>query len=409
MKWKFLKYFLSMSAAVIAVAALFVSCGEDEPSIDKVDADGIDRVVLVYAVASNNLSGFFQQDKAEMLEGAKSVDLKRNRMMVYSVSKNDDHAVLEEIVYDSQGVPVFQTVKKYDRITWSTDPARLSEVIKDVTTLRKADSYGLIMWSHGGNWGPVPGKAAVSAREIDTYPVSMGYGFNRWFGQDIDNGTAHFGDIIEICGAIPDFTFDFIWFDACYMGSIEVAYQLRDKCEYFIAYPTEVWDQGCPYDDVVPFILRKEPSYVGAADAFFNFYLNHGQFNKRNATIGVFDMLYIDAVAVACRAIYTDEAFTLPDEQSLQIYTRNNLSIPGYDFGQFTLEGIPSDRHPLRQSFAKAMSDFVVIKSITPTDFNYRPFDAAVFSGLSCHYYDGADTETNRYYRQLKWYKRVYE
>ena len=33
--------------------------------------------------------------------------------------------------------------------------------------------------------------------------------------------------------------FDFIMFDACFMQSVEVAYELRDYCDYYIGFPAE--------------------------------------------------------------------------------------------------------------------------------------------------------------------------
>ena len=37
---------------------------------------------------------------------------------------------------------------------------------------------------------------------------------------------------------------DFILFEGCYMGSVEVAYELKDKTEAIIASPTEIVSPG---------------------------------------------------------------------------------------------------------------------------------------------------------------------
>jgi len=415
MKLKRIKYLIYFLAAFIVSGVTLTSClSEDEPDPwtdpDYLSNNPLDRVILVYAVASNNLSRFLTFDKEEMLEGARGLDIEKCRMLVYSVNNTDSLPKLEEIIRGEDGSPKFHTIKEYDRNTFSTDPARICKVIDDVITLRPAKTRGLMLWSHGGNWAPVPRKGKGNViRDIEINDENIGRNPNKWFGQDINNAQMKFGDIINVTDAIPADTFDFIWFDSCYMGGIEVAYQLRGKCEYFIAYPSEVWDEGCPYNLVLPFILKEQPSYVGAADAFFNFYKNHNSIDKRNATIGVFDMVFIEDVAKAAEAIY--HSGKIPLVTDLQVYTRSNLPIPGYDFGQYTKGWITDEETGgmLLAGFNQAMERFTIFKAITDFDFNHRPFKSDVYSGLSCHYFEGGDNADNEYYRNLDWYKRVYE
>ena len=46
-------------------------------------------------------------------------------------------------------------------------------------------------------------------------------------------------------------------FDACYMQSVEVIYQLRDRTDYFIGSPTEIPGPGAPYEAVVPALFSQ--------------------------------------------------------------------------------------------------------------------------------------------------------
>lgn len=73
---------------------------------------------------------------------------------------------------------------------------------------------------------------------------------------------------MRLADAIPDGVFDFIWFDACYMSGIETAYELRDKCDTFVAYPTEVYTPGMPYNLTIPYILKETPDLKSAASEF---------------------------------------------------------------------------------------------------------------------------------------------
>jgi hypothetical protein len=60
--------------------------------------------------------------------------------------------------------------------------------------------------------------------------------------------------------------------DACLMGSVEVAYELRNKADFIIASPTEVIYMGYPYDRIIPELTRKQPDLKKVASDYFNFY-----------------------------------------------------------------------------------------------------------------------------------------
>ncbi len=429
---KLFKYIILFTVAILATSLLFISCMDDPegPEPQEPDNGDIKRVVLVYGVASNNLSRFFKIDKAEMKEGLKGIDLSSYKLLIYSVDSSlADKALLEEAFIDSEGEIDFKMIRSYDREINSVDPLRVSRVISDVKEMYSSPHYGLFLWSHGGNWSPVP-KSAPSKdmltspdKPVDDNliageePVMYNPVWAHWFGQDIDGGVADYGDIIDFCDAIPADTFDFIWFDACYMGSIEVLYQLKDKCDIFIGYPTEVWDEGCPYDAVIPFMMKENPQYIGAADAFFEFYANHSRPDKRNAVIGVFDTSALNEVADAASKIYSVGQPSDPD--NLQVYTRSvNMSIPGYDFLQYTSgfgmkdnlnPGISTDEFAaLKKEFSRSLDRMILYKNATEFDFSRKPINRDFFIPLSCHFYDGSQNRINEYYRLLNWFNAVY-
>lgn len=134
----------------MAVMFGVASCGDDGGTNCPVSSD-TKRTVLIYAVASNNLSSYLEKDVKEMIAAAPSVDGLSGevRVLLYSVaSKSADVANLAELVRDAKGQWCFQNVKSYDRNTFSTDPERISEVISDLREIAPAPNYGLVFWSH---------------------------------------------------------------------------------------------------------------------------------------------------------------------------------------------------------------------------------------------------------------------
>ena len=60
-------------------------------------------------------------------------------------------------------------------------------------------------------------------------------------------------------------------FDACFMQSIEVAYELRKYADYVIASPTETPGPGAPYDAIMPYLAQVGAS-AAMAGAYFEAY-----------------------------------------------------------------------------------------------------------------------------------------
>jgi hypothetical protein len=65
-------------------------------------------------------------------------------------------------------------------------------------------------------------------------------------------------DITELSSAIENnnIKFDYILFDACFMGNIESSYELRNVTKHIIASPCEVMGYGFPYARIMKYMLK---------------------------------------------------------------------------------------------------------------------------------------------------------
>lgn len=386
----------------------FISCGgKDEPKIP-ISTENRDLTVLLYAVASNDLESYLESDKKEILSGVNNTDMRGMCMLVYQVTSHGDPLLLE-VVKENDGAYVYKELKSYDRSLYSTDPRRISEVIEDVKEFREADDYGLILWSHGTGLDPsFSDHGEVSLSDLGRIEPEMCFSF----GADKDSSKNPYYtdaiDIDELASSLPDDMFHFIWFDACYMSGIETLYELKNKCKYFVGYPTEVFSPGMPYNLTVPYFLQKNPDLQGGAEAFFNYYDKNPDSQLQVATVCVADMSEIESVADACKKIYSGATST-PSTDGLICYTRKKVG-PFYDFGQYTLRCGSERNEDYISEFDNAMKRFVIWCAATDVDFNYHSIDKSEYSGLSCYIYDPASVaDKMTYYRSLSWYKRVYE
>ena len=402
-----MKKFIFYTIQLFLAACFMAACCGDEPTpapepdptpnpeqpnpTPTPEQPGRKRTILVYAVASNNLVSDFYDDSEEMLDGMKQIDTEEYSLLVYRVFRSGDVALLEATSTDD-GMD-FTIIKEYDNQTLSTDPRRLTEVIEDAIELRPAQSYGLFFWAHGSSWEPEYSQHTPLPLNQAQPPMLYAY------GGDQTTGVSDWMDIDEMASAIPDNTFDFIWFDNCFMSSIEVIYQLRNKANFMVAYPTEIYSYGAPYESIIPLVMKPEADLTEAAKETFNFY----NFQRLACTVAVMDLSKIEAVADACEKANSN--FTLVKTLDLQKYSRFSYG-PYFDFVQLTKRIGANSPDFDETELDRAMADFVIYKACSAKNFSGKEIDPENYSGISAHAYKVYTTH-DEYYRSLDWYKRI--
>lgn len=259
MQFKILALFVFLSVA-------FCSCEEglDVPqkSVPEPIPEKGSRTVLAYIAADNSLASFSLKDLDEMIEGMEQVNTKENSLLVYIDRYNEDNKrslepQLIRICRNMDNAIILDTLQTYDIHRNSTGVDEMKEVCTYAFSHFPADGYGLILWSHGEGWIPF------------NLPTS------RWIGQDTDAGTKDkrmdIGELHAVLKGIP-YHLDFLFFDACYMQSIEVAYELRNCADYFIGSPTEIPGPGAPYQRVVSSLFAKTDAAVKIAESYYSYY-----------------------------------------------------------------------------------------------------------------------------------------
>lgn len=381
-----------ISLLTVLLAGCKHSKSEPEPEPQPVNPDG---VTIVYAINKSSLSGNFMQDTAEMKAAMVSVDMSRQRLLVYLTESASKTALYELQQIGKKKVLTWRKVKEYDRQQTSTAPAVMKQVISDALSVYPDAEHTLVFWGHGSAW--TPGFSDHETRA--DAPAQYSYG-----GEYGKNNECQWTEITDIANAIPDGAFRTIWFDCCYMSSIEVAYQLRHKTDMYVAYPTEVWEYGLNYDGVLPFIMRENQDLTGAAAKFYSYY------NDKNdaVTVSVMDMSKIEAVAEATRALMQQNPDEIGKETGVSNYRR------GGTYGYYDMMQLLKlkDQGELWQSVQDSMNRFVIYHAESSKDFNNRQWVQTPLCGVSMHSlgeYGQKEADHEPFYRTLDWYKAVYE
>lgn len=367
---------------MISVFLGFASCkGGDEPDLQS------GRVILIYAVAANNLSTNLIYDTREILNVAPKLDLSHNAVLLYSVIPTGE-CKLQKLVKDkSSGEYKFTLVKSYNPTPLSVEKERIEDVLDYVDRNFNTPRKGLILWSHATGWIPWFGGSTGRSERREA------------FGQDNYEGVGYQCNITTLAEAIPAGKFDFIWFDCCYMANIETIYQLRDKTDRIVAYVSEIDSDGMPYDLTMPYLLRAEPDLQQAAYEVYDYYMSR----PRAVTISIMDTAGLQNLAEAASKIF--QYGTPPTWLgNIHNYSRLSNSGPFYDMGELldSYTGVPQE---YMAAFHDAMEEVVVYKKASTFDFSSQWINQQTYSGLTMHHYVDNGTANEIFYTGLDWYE----
>lgn len=371
---------------IIALALLFlaVSC-EDSPELP--GAESVNRTVLVYMVASNNLGsgGFDKADLQEMQKAAAAGDIVDGRLLVYHVPASGN-PVLKEIT--SGGI---DTLAEYGSEVSSVNSSRMREVFDDMRRLAPASDYGLVLWSHASGWlqdGMDDEIESIGATG-DIVPQA--------FGQDKGRKM----NMTALARTLEGEDFGFVYFDCCYMGAVEVAYELRKATPLVVASAAELPSPGMPYDLNVKCFFHPTPDLVGAARNTFEYYDSMSG-SMRTCTMSVIKTSGMERLAAAVAAVYRQADSPWPQGYAPQRYMTESRC---YHFDLAHYVGALTSDKALLDEFNGALADVVLYEDATPSLWNRLVIES--HCGLTTYIFDKESQTAIKGYNTTSWYRDV--
>ena len=238
----------------IVATCSFSACSKDDGTPPIVSPYVESRTVMVYMVAENSLNKNVWADVQEMLVGMNNDTLSANdRLVIYL----DDVKLPRIYVVDkttkitqfSELVPVMT----YENDVNSSSAEQLGTFIDYVKSNYPAESYGLVMWSHASGWTPSNFSGDMYS---ETPTKRKSFGVDN--GKNTTNNNGNQMNIDDMASVLQGNAFDFIFFDACVMQTIEVAYELRDAAKWLIASPAEIPASGANYETMTRAMFLKD-------------------------------------------------------------------------------------------------------------------------------------------------------
>ena len=399
----------------LIIATLFivvgVSCSNgDSPDGPDVPVTPVGQTVFMFFPWSNSLLSDFRRTVEDMQTVVAQRSMKDERIMVF-MATSEREAVLFELKKQN-GQCLTDTLRRYSDRPF-TSRQWLTSLFSEVMTLAPASRYGMVVGCHGLAWVPVQGQRSARKRlgsqekidekdnlykeeKIDKEGL---YKEERIDKEGEPNDLMHFEvqgpvttrfiggtypetqiETTDLADAMADAGFhtEYILFDACYMSSVEVAYELKDVTHYLIASPTEVLSYGFPYITMGKHLLGT-PNYKGIADSFISFY---SSYNLPYGTVAVTDCTQLDALAAIAQQINAAAAEQLVPN-GVQIMDGYSPTL-FYDLGH--LMSLKDAGTVLTAAFAEQIEKTVPYKGHTGqyfTTLKDAPVDIKHYSGLN--------------------------
>ena len=367
----------------LAMALTLFSCKKAET--EEIVVVKRPKTVLLYMVANNNLSYDAENSISRLQNGY--IPAEEGNLLVYKHCAGMD-PVLLHIKKGEEGTVVADTAYRFPPRVSATKSA-LTQALNVTQALFPADSYGLILWSHGTGWIPPLASSSSAAQE-----QRSGSCPERTFGLD---GKVEL-EIRDLAQAIP-YKLSFMLMDACFMGGIETAYEVKDSVDYYIGSPAEILTESFPYHKIMQHIFKSTPDYAAVCKEYYDYY-NAKSGAERSATVALMDCSKLAEVAEVAKRVFDQygESIASLDLSLLQPYFRGSNSKYFYDLKDL-IDAIADAS--LSAEFAAALERAVPYKASTPY-FIELPIRS--FCGVST-YVPGnpADTKLADYYKQYKW------
>ena len=254
--------------ALVAIVAVLL-----KPAEEIILAENGTRTIMVYLIGSDleSSQGSATFDIDEML--AADFDEEDVNLLIYTggtkkwyTSEIEEN---ENAIFEITGGKLVKK-KSFDKQIM-TKPGPLTDFLNYAYENYETDLYDLILWDHGG--GPI-----------------YGYGLDENNIRNTSMSLDTLSDALSDSKLRKDRKLDFIGFDACLMGSLEVAYSLRNHANYLIASEEIEPGAGWNYDFLSNITKETETKDLGKdlIDQYFDYY--DKAYYKGNLTLSMIDL-----------------------------------------------------------------------------------------------------------------------
>ena len=383
----------------------FTSCIENQTNTEKPHTQ-----TLIFYFAGTDLTFYFHKNISAIKDALRQDIMGNSRVILFFQQGEKKSAEIIELTYNN-GLCEEHKIAVHN-LPEQMDADNLGYFLKEIMRHAPADSYSLIIGSHGLGW--IPMGASPDAKSVagtqgsfheEGFWQQSGEIKTRFIGEATNPQNAF--EIPTLAQAIEsiDVKFEYILFDACFMANVESAYDLRNSAKYIVGSVCEIMGAGFPYNTVLPQMLQDMgTSYNldGVCQAFNTFYRdNYGY----SGSISMINCAEMEGLAAAMKSVNEgpQREYNLNDIQFYEGQPRHVF----FDLGDYVNK--MCDDEELKSLFTDQLNRTVVKRYTLDRYYSaygvYGKYNITSYSGLNT----SAPAEVYRNdYKQTAWYKATH-
>lgn len=348
------------------------------------------RVLVMFALGNNNLSGNMIQNIKEISASPLPLVGSDKAMLVYQHCKGTP--MLIQLSSDWRGEVVRDTVCIYGDVSVSATRDNISRVFEDVRRLYPSDHYGALLSSHGTGWLPT---GYYDSGRMSTFSFGA---------EKDDNHKTVEMSLRELKDAIP-YHLDYIIFDACLMGGIETAYELRSCTDAIVFSAAEILNGGMCYEELCNSLLKEKTINLEAfAKAFFDKYNKHTGIYQ-TATISCITTSKLERIAEVCAPLfdkYRKAIFSLGENDVQGFFTGFHPWF--FDLRDILIKAGMTDEEA--EVLDEALNDCITYSAAT--EYILSETKVNTYCGFSMYLPGAGNDYLNGFYTTLDWNKAAH-
>ena len=275
-----------------------------------------DRTIIAYLFGTS-LSYYFGINIDCMKQAASANILGNDRLVVF-MQTSTTKGLIKEVFYDPSSKKGVESVLCEIDIPTELDGESFGQSLKDIMKIAPAKNYAMIVGGHSTAWLPAT-------------PISEGTPFKHGYGY-MPNWTPAIGaEVTRTIGEknvkldIDQFAegllatnqmFDWLYFDVCFMSSVEAAYELRNCAKYIVASPCEIMGYGSPFDMLLDELVADD--LEGACRTYHDYY-SRIYYGSKSGCIATIVCDELEALAATVKPL-NDLSLKEFDIFSVQVY-----------------------------------------------------------------------------------------
>ena len=397
-----MKKLFTFLISMLTLTSTFCSCSDEAFDVDSVNK----QTILVFypwtgGTNTSGLTSYLKQNVDSICQGIiDKKGLTNSRVMLFFSDKYNQ-STLYDLQYDATTKTVSRVpVKPYEGNEYCTAEG-FADVLNEVKQNAEALNYALVVGAHGCGWtyssdwvnypynarpqlGNYSGDKSNPSRKNNSASLNKDSFSGIQFGTDPNLPlTRFFGSVSLSDNAIDVSTLaegikmsgikmQYILFDACYMGNVETAYELKDVTNYMISSSSEVMGAGVPYRTIWSYLNSATPNYSGIVSGIVNFYQTSDQPYCNMAAIDCRQMDKLASVMKEINSKYTlSSTVPLDSIQPLDGFSPNLF----YDMSVYVDSLYPSGY--LKDQYTAQMK--LTVKAVAHTDEAYTALKGGIY------------------------------